>query len=73
MIRSMKHEKGPGLQALACGVVIAVVATACSGINASKSVSPLDFILPGIMQNSPPQPVGPLQTNNVPLLAHFEP
>ena len=26
----------------------------CSGINASKSVSPLDFFLPGLMQANPP-------------------
>jgi hypothetical protein len=25
----------------------------CSGIHASKSVSPLDFILPGLMQTTP--------------------
>jgi hypothetical protein len=32
---------------LACG-------TGCSGIHASKSVSPLDFILPGLMKNEVP-------------------
>jgi hypothetical protein len=26
----------------------------CSGINASKSVSPLDFFLPGLMKADPP-------------------
>jgi hypothetical protein len=26
----------------------------CGGINASKSVSPLDFFLPGLMQADPP-------------------
>ena len=26
----------------------------CSGINASKSVSPLDFFLPGLLQADPP-------------------
>ena len=36
----------------------------CSGINASKSVSPLDFILPGLMQADPlpaPTTPGPLE------------
>jgi hypothetical protein len=28
----------------------------CSGIHASKSVSPLDFILPGLMKNDAPTP-----------------
>jgi hypothetical protein len=49
--------------------LVAALATGCSGINASKSISPLDFILPGLMQNSPPSPVIPIQTNTVPLLA----
>jgi len=26
----------------------------CSGINATKSISPLDFLLPGIMRAEPP-------------------
>jgi hypothetical protein len=53
--------------------LIAALATGCSGINASKSFSPLDFILPGLMQNSPPSPVSPIQTNTVPLLAQAGP
>ena len=53
--------------------LIAVVATGCSGIHASKSISPLDFILPGLMQNCPPSPVIPLETNTVPLLAQASP
>jgi hypothetical protein len=27
----------------------------CSGINASKSISPLDFLLPGILKADPPK------------------
>lgn len=53
--------------------LIAALATGCSGINASKSISPLDFILPGLMQNCPPSPVTPIQTNTVPLLAQASP
>jgi hypothetical protein len=38
----------------------------CSGINASKSVSPLDFLLPGLhLQNDPPRPVLPTGTNEL--------
>jgi len=37
--------------------ILLLLAAGCSGINASKSVSPLDFILPGLMQaDPPPQP-----------------
>ena len=54
--------------------LIAALATGCSGINASKSVSPIDFLLPGLhMQNSPPSPVIPIQTNTVPWLAQASP
>ena len=41
-----------------------LVCTGCSGINASKSVSPLDFLLPGLhIQNTPRMPVLPAETN----------
>ena len=53
--------------------LIAAVASGCSGINASKSISPLDFILPGLMQNCPPSPVIPIDTNTIPLLAQASP
>ena len=45
--------------------LLAVVAlgAGCSGIHASKSVSPLDFILPGLIKNDSPakdsQPAAP--------------
>lgn len=41
----------------ACAALLLGVAglvTGCSGINATKSVSPLDFLLPGLMQNDKP-------------------
>jgi hypothetical protein len=53
--------------------LIAALMAGCSGINATKSISPLDFILPGLMQNSPPSPVIPTQANTVPLLARASP
>jgi hypothetical protein len=52
---------------------IAAAATGCSGINASKSISPLDFILPGLTEHCPPAPALPIQTNTVPLLAQGSP
>src|SRR5438067_11651101 len=41
----------------AAGLLLGV---GCSGINASKSISPLDFLLPGILKVDPPpaQPDG---------------
>ena len=49
--------------------LVAAIATGCSGINVSKSVSPLDFLLPGLMQNRPASPVIPGETSTVLLLA----
>ena len=34
---------------------------ACSGINATKSISPLDFLLPGLLKVEPQ--VAPINTN----------
>jgi hypothetical protein len=68
----MKHNQALGLYALVF-VLIAVLVTGCSGINASKSVSPIDFLLPGLMQNSPPPPMIPVQPNAFPLLAQARP
>lgn len=50
--------------------LVATLAVGCSGINASKSISALDFILPGLLQNSLPSPGSPLETNTVLWLAH---
>jgi len=44
-------------------LLIAAVNCGCSGINVSKSVSPLDFLLPGLLQNDPPRPLIPASTN----------
>ncbi len=50
-------------------VLAAALGFGCSGINASKSISPLDFILPGLMQDMPPTPVIPSVPNVPPELA----
>ena len=47
-------------------LVVAGLVTGCSGINASKSISPLDFLLPGLhLQNDQP---GLMVPNGAPVL-----
>jgi hypothetical protein len=58
-----------GLGKVASGGDLVVAYLVIIGINASKSVSPIDFLLPGLMQNCPPSPTIPIQTNTVPMLA----
>jgi hypothetical protein len=44
-----------------------LLGTGCSGINASRSVSPASFFLPGLMQAKPPaEPALPAGTTPVP-------
>jgi hypothetical protein len=50
-------------------LVAAIAGAGCSGINVSKSISPLDFFLPGLLQNTPQPPPVPVSTNSVSLLA----
>jgi len=45
--------KGKLLRLILCSALV-IVAAGCSGINVQKSVSPLDFILPGLMRTDPP-------------------
>jgi hypothetical protein len=35
-------------------VIMALGATGCGGVSASKTVSPLDFIMPGLLKNDAP-------------------
>jgi hypothetical protein len=37
-------------------LLAAVLGSGCSGINASHSVSPATFLLPGLIQVAPPEP-----------------
>jgi len=39
---------------MAIPAVLALVGTGCGGINASQSVSPASFFLPGILRADPP-------------------
>ena len=39
---------------LAAGAALLVLTAGCSGINASHSVSPATFILPGLLKTEPP-------------------
>lgn len=51
---------------MAWAAVLVTMVTGCGGISASKSVSPLDFLLPGLVKaDPPPQP----STEPVPLIA----
>jgi hypothetical protein len=38
----------------AAGLALLLIVAGCGGIQASKSVSPIDFILPGLLQADPP-------------------
>lgn len=56
----MKIEiKQVSARACLLAVLAAVLTAGCSGINASKSVSPLDFILPGLHVQRTTPPSGP--------------
>jgi hypothetical protein len=39
---------------------IPLFAAGCGGISASKTISPLDFLLPGILRADPPQTNAPV-------------
>jgi hypothetical protein len=56
------------------GALVALIwlNTGCSGVNASHSVSPASFFLPGLMQVKPPPPPEPppAPTPEPTLLAH---
>jgi hypothetical protein len=45
------------LAALATG---SLLSAGCGGISASKTISPLDFLLPGIIKADPPQTNAPV-------------
>ena len=50
---------------------LGVTGAGCSGLSASRSVSPLDFLLPGLhIQNHPTVPILPQETNAPVRLAH---
>ena len=52
-------------------IALLTLTAGCGGVNASKSVSPLDFILPGLLKVQPRPPseqIPPLETNRVEVL-----
>ncbi|HUR45303.1 MAG TPA: hypothetical protein VMZ27_05430 [Candidatus Saccharimonadales bacterium] len=59
----MKLEKRI-MALLLCSVTLAIFTTGCGGIRASKSISPLDFLLPGLLRNDPAS--GPLSPDSAP-------
>jgi hypothetical protein len=54
-----------GWKILAPLVVIALIGAGCGGINASESVSPATFLMPGLLKNCPQCPA----TNEVAVVA----
>ena len=57
MIDAMKWKWNHSLWLLA---LVALVTGGCSGLNASHSISPLDFLLPGLhLQNDRPEMMMP--------------
>ena len=50
-------------------VSLAFLGAGCSGINASRTVSPATFLLPGLMQNTPAQPV-PVDLSAIAIASH---
>jgi hypothetical protein len=49
--------KFPGLALL---TVVALLSGGCGGLRASRTISPLDFLLPGILRADPPQTNAPV-------------
>jgi hypothetical protein len=47
------RSNGKWLWIVFCPLLL-IIAAGCGGISASKTVSPLDFLLPGLMQSDPP-------------------
>jgi len=45
---------------LALLAALPLLMTGCGGISASRTVSPLDFLLPGILRADPPQTNAPV-------------
>jgi hypothetical protein len=45
-------------------MLIPLLGGGCAGINASKSISPLDFLMPGLLRNDPVQPANPAAAAN---------
>ena len=53
--------------------MVAALGGGCTGVNASRSVSPLDFLLPGLTQSGPSTPTSLDGPNATPLLTRTDP
>ena len=61
------------VQVVGCAI-LAVCTAGCGGLNAGGSVSPLDFLLPGLIQNRPAPATPPANsTNTVAVVAQVRP
>ncbi|MSU34501.1 MAG: hypothetical protein EXS36_05225 [Pedosphaera sp.] len=61
---------GDLIRCVLMGLAMMILTTGCGGLNASGSVSPASFFLPGLLKKQTPRP--PLiSTTNTPALAQF--
>ena len=56
MLAAMKSARSVRLAAAAACLAVAVLSTGCGGVNATGSVSPATFFLPGLMKAAPVKP-----------------
>lgn len=56
MLDPMKSARSVRLATAAACLAVAVVSTGCGGVNATGSVSPATFFLPGLMKVAPAKP-----------------
>jgi len=64
-----RHQAASLEARITSAALLALVENDCSGINASKSISTVDFFLPGLRQSVLATPVIPNTTNPTPELA----
>lgn len=63
-------KSGKLIQYVLLALAMMVLTTGCGGVNASGSVSPASFFLPGLLKKQTPRPPL-LSTTNTPALAQF--
>jgi hypothetical protein len=56
---------GTKLLAVGLSLAAACLLTGCGGVNASHSVSPMSFLLPGLLKANTPKPPPGTPTNSV--------
>jgi hypothetical protein len=56
MLEPMKSARSVRLASAAACLAVALFSTGCGGVNATGSVSPATFFLPGLMKVAPAKP-----------------